>query len=102
MTNCSSLATESLPLSSDEVTHTYYRNVYINLFGGWGGCEVISQAQHDDVIEWNSPHKGQRRGALMFSLIRAWINGWVNSDEAGDLRRHDAHYDITVMKYDTC
>ena len=36
----------------------------------------------------NSPHKGQWRGALMFSLICAWINGWVNNREAGDLRRH--------------
>ena len=26
-----------------------------------------------------------------------WINGWVNNGEAGDLRRHRAHYDITVM-----
>ena len=24
----------------------------------------------------NSPHKGQWRGALMFSLICAWTNGW--------------------------
>ena len=48
---------------------------------------------HDDVIKWkhfprywpfvwgihrspvNSPHKSQWRGALMFSLICAWING---------------------------
>ena len=52
---------------------------------------------HDDVIKWdhfprywpfvrriyrlpvNSPHKGQRRGALMFSLICTWINAWVNN-----------------------
>ena len=27
----------------------------------------------------NSPHKGQWRGALMFSLICVWINGWVNN-----------------------
>ena len=33
----------------------------------------------------NSPHKGQWRGALMFSLICAWINAWVNNREAGDL-----------------
>ena len=33
----------------------------------------------------NSPHKGQWRGALMFSLICARINGWVNNREAGDL-----------------
>ena len=69
---------------------------------------------HDDVIKWNfflrcwpfvrgihrspvnSPHKGQWLGALTFSLICAWINGWVNNHEAGDLRRHRAHYDVVV------
>ena len=30
-------------------------------------------------------------------LICAWINGWVNNREAGDLRRHRTHYDVTVM-----
>ena len=48
----------------------------------------------------NSPHKGQWRGALMFSLICVWINGWVNNREAGELRRHRAHYDVTVMPDD--
>ena len=43
------------------------------------------------------PSKVQWRGALMFSLICAWINGWINSREAGDLRRHRAHYDVIVM-----
>ena len=70
---------------------------------------------HDDVIKWkhfprywpfvrgihrspvNSPHKGQWRGALIFPFICAWINGWVNIREAGDLRRHRAHYDVIVM-----
>ena len=33
----------------------------------------------------------------MFSLIYAWINGWVNNPEAGDLRRYRDHYDVTVM-----
>ena len=73
---------------------------------------------HDDVIKWkhfprswpfvreihrspvNSPHKGQWRGALTFSLIYAWINGWVNNREAGDLRRHRVHNDVTVMVCD--
>ena len=72
---------------------------------------------HDDVIKWkhfprywpfvrgihrspvNSPHKGQWRGALMFSLICTRINGWVKNGEAGDLRRHRAHYDVTVMRH---
>ena len=41
--------------------------------------------------------KGQWRGAFMFSLICAWIKGWVNNREAGDWRRHRAHYDVIVM-----
>ena len=31
------------------------------------------------------------------SLICAWINGWTNSREAGDLRRHRIHYEVTIM-----
>ena len=26
-----------------------------------------------------------------------WMNGWVNNREAGDLRHHRAHYDVTIM-----
>ena len=43
-------------------------------------------------------HKGQWCGALIISLICAWTNGWVNNADADDLRRHRAHYDVTVMK----
>ena len=34
---------------------------------------------------------------LHVSLIRAWTNSWINNRDAGDLRRHRAHYDVTVM-----
>ena len=44
-----------------------------------------------------SPHKGQWRGTLTFSFICTWINAWENNREAGDLRRHHTHYDVTVM-----
>ena len=43
------------------------------------------------------PHKGQWRGAFMFSLICAWINRWVNNREAVDFRRYRTHYDVIVM-----
>ena len=33
----------------------------------------------------------------MFSFIYARMNGWVNNRMAGDLRRHCAHYDVTVL-----
>ena len=45
----------------------------------------------------NSPYKGQWSGALPFSLTCVWTNGWANNREAGELRRHRAHYDATVM-----
>ena len=45
----------------------------------------------------NSPQKGQGRGALTFSLICAWTNGWANNRDAGDLSRLCAHHDVTVM-----
>ena len=44
----------------------------------------------------NSPHKGQWRGALMFSMICAWTNGWVNNRDADHFRRRCTHYDVTV------
>ena len=48
----------------------------------------------------NSPQKGSWRGALIFSLICLWTIGWVNNRDAGDLRRHRAHYDVILMKND--
>ena len=95
----------------------------LNLYLVTGQCQhagcrcpgAIEAYSHDDVIKWkhfprhwpfvrwiqrssvNSPHKGQWRGVLMFSLICAWMNDWVNNREAGDLRRHRAHYDVTVV-----
>ena len=79
------------------------------------GCENYHICVKYDVIKWkhfprywpfvwgihrspmNSPHKGQWRGDLMFSLICTWINDWVNNRDASDLRRHRAHFDVTVM-----
>ena len=43
------------------------------------------------------PHKGQWRGALMFSLICAWSKSWANNGDASDLRRHRAHCDTIAI-----
>ena len=69
----------------------------------------IKKITHYDVIKWkhfrrywpvvrgihrsreNSTHKGQWRVALKFYLICAW----VNIGEAGNLKCHRAHYEIT-------
>ena len=100
-------------------TRTNCNDLY-NVLGDFchkSGFVAVSPKNHDDVIKWkhfprywtfvrgihrspvNSPHKDQWRGALMFTLICARINGWVNNRMAGDLRRYRAHYDITVMSW---
>ena len=81
------------------------------LHGGFTGTGTV----HGDVIKWkhfprywpfvrgfhrssvDSPYKDQYRGAMICSLICALINGWANDRDACDLRRHRAHYDVTVM-----
>ena len=80
--------------------------------------EVSKEApgvSHDDVIKWrhflrywpfvqrihrppvNSPHQGQWRE--LWCLL--WLASWINNREAGDLRRHHAHYDVIVMHFKT-
>ena len=58
---------------------------------------LLALGAGNSPVPVNSPHKGQWRGALMFSLICAWINDWVNNREAVDLRCHRGHYDVIVM-----
>ena len=85
------------------------------IFYFYCGINSSLQLSHDDVIKWkhfprnwpfvrgihrspvNSPHKGQWGGALMFSLIYAWINDWENNREASDLSRYHGHNDVNVM-----
>ena len=75
-------------------------------------AENISCVQHDDVIKGNyfprywpfvrgihrSPaNSSQRPVTRNFPLIWAWTKSWANNGDAHDLRRHLAHYDVTVM-----
>ena len=89
--------------------------VISSLMMGWCDLFIYIYFFHDDTMKWkhfphhwpsvwgihrspvNSPHKGQWHRALMVSLICTWTNSWVNNWDAGDLRCHHAHYDITVM-----
>ena len=100
---CRAGVRHSLVLSTHRMGHWRH----LNLKWNW--------MDHDDFIKWkhvprnwpfvreihrspvNFPHTGQWRGALMFSVIYAWINDWVNNREAGDLRHQHGHYDVIVM-----
>ena len=76
---------------------------------------MICLSLQDDVIKWkhfrccwsfvrgihrspvNSPHRTHWRGALMLSLTCPWTNGRINNRDVSELRRHHAHYDVTVI-----
>ena len=79
---------------------TYPYGITRNRLPWWRHQEEIVSALLA-FCDGNSPVnfllKGQRRGALMFSLICAWTNAWVNNRNDRDLRHNRAHYDVTVM-----
>ena len=79
------------------------RRQWCNPDGSWWRRQMetfstlLALCAGNSPVNGEFPHKGQWRGALMVSLIFAWINGWQNIPKAGDLRHHRAHYDVTVM-----
>ena len=104
-----------------EMNALHITDFYWMVYTCRGRFWVHGQHVNDDVIKWkhftrywpfvwgidrssvNSSHKGQWRGALVFSFICARINGWVSNREAGDLKRHRAHYDDIAMNLgDAC
>ena len=75
-------------------------------FSSWWRHQMETFSALLALCAGNSPVNGefpsQRPVTRSFdvSLICAWINAWVNNREAGDLRRHCAHYDVTVMYWE--
>ena len=101
----------------EKVTNSANSSCSIRYCVTLGSSFLEHSRSHDDVIKWrhfpryrpfvrgmhrssvNSPHKGQWREALIFPLILAWTNSWVNNREAGDLRHYFADYDANVMRF---
>ena len=76
---------------------------------------VLIVAHHDDIIRWKHFPRyrslcGEITGHRWISrttasnaelFICAWTNGCANNRDAGDLRHHCAHYDVTVRCFAT-
>ena len=81
--------------SCPESCNIYQQNIVTSSNGNnfprfWPFVRVIHRSPVD------SSNKGKWRRALMFSLICACTNGWANTWDACDLKRHRAH-DVSVM-----
>ena len=93
--NVSVVASARAPTGIYDTSHCNY-SVYVTGESRWRHqMETFSALLA--LFAGNSPHKGQWRVALMFSLICTWTHGWVNNRDSGELRCHCAHYDVTVM-----
>ena len=72
-------------------------DLYIHV-SEWMALGLISKANilgnNANIV---SLFQGQWCGALMFSLIWVWTNGCINRRDAGELRRHCAYHDVTVI-----
>ena len=73
-------------------------------------CGIMMTSSNGNVFRLTGPLCGEFTGHWWIPLTKAsdselwcflwsalWINGWVNNREAGDLRRHCTHYDVTGM-----
>ena len=71
---------------------------------------IMMTSSNGSIFRVSGPLHGEFTGHRWIPLTKAsdaqlwsfrwsapWINCWVNNCEAGDLRRHHAHYDVTVM-----
>ena len=61
----------------------------------WNIFRVTGQLWEESIGHWWIPLKTASGAEIFF--IWAWTNGWGNNPDAGDLRRHRAHYDATIM-----
>ena len=57
-----------------------------HLCGEFTGHQWIPRTKANDVELWSF-------------FVYAWIKGWVNNREAGNLRHQRAYYDVTVMGF---
>ena len=84
----------SLPLS--------HRKYYFDM-SSWWRHRIEAFSALLPLCVGNSPVTGEFPSqrpvtrSLVFSLIYAWTNGWVNTRDAGGLKCHRAHCDVNVM-----
>ena len=72
--------------------------IYMMMLSNWNFSALLILCAGNWPVTDEFPSQRPVTGSFkMFSPIATWTIGWVNTRYAGDLRRHRAHYDVTVM-----
>ena len=77
--------------------------IWIWVDRSWWRNDMITFSILLALCEWNPPVtdrftlKGPVARNFNVTLIYAWTDGWTNTGVAGDLSRHDAYCDVSVM-----
>ena len=84
--------------------HATFKARY-NTFQKWSYILMMTSS-NGNIFRVTGPLCGEVTGHRWMPLTKVsdielwcfrWINGWVNNRKAGDLRRHRAYYDVTVV-----
>ena len=62
---------------------------------------LLAFCARNSTVNGEFPAQRPMTRNFKFSLICAWTISWANNTEAGDLRRHCAHYHVIVMGFNT-
>ena len=73
----------------------YCESIYTTI--SWWRHHMETFPRYWPFLRWIPLTKASDAELWCFLWSAPWINGWVNNREAGDLRRHHAHYDVIVM-----
>ena len=84
-----------------------FRMLSTTCWSFWSGLNVMMTSSNGNIFRVTGPFWGESTGYRWIHLTKAsdaelWCflwsaNGWANNRDAGDLRRHRVHYDVTVM-----
>ena len=91
---------------SDDNNNTGYA---IKFAHGFALVWIMMASSNGSIFRFTGPLRGESTGHRLIPLTKAsdaelwcflwssWTNGRANNGDAGDLKRHRAHYDVTVI-----
>ena len=97
----------SLTRIKSDLGNAYHLSLIVGFDHGLP-CRVMMTSSSASIFCVTGPVSGEFTGhrgipvtkacdAELGCFLCAWWNGWLNTRDAGDLRRHRAHYDVTVI-----
>ena len=93
----SSMSSLTMPITKTQNSDWYTKVITMMTSSNGNMFSVAGPLSENSPITGEFPPQWPVRQSLDVFFICVWIKSWVNNHEAGDLRRHRAHYYVIVM-----